>query len=59
MYLTGTELTNINRNGYFSISSLTSILNFSLVFNANMNKLIDNLSNFDGLSFFLIVRILK
>eukprot|EP00833_Pecoramyces_ruminatium_P001621 jgi/Orpsp1_1/1175653/evm.model.c7180000054702.1 len=56
MYLTGSDLTNINRNGYFSITSLTSILNFSLVFNSDSNtgKSITNLDYFDGLSFFLI-----
>ncbi|ORX57873.1 hypothetical protein BCR36DRAFT_409332 [Piromyces finnis] len=54
IYLTGTDLTNINRNGFFSITSLTSILNFSLVFNEDIEKPISNLDNFDGLSFFLI-----
>ncbi|OUM60163.1 hypothetical protein PIROE2DRAFT_14154 [Piromyces sp. E2] len=35
IYLTGIGLTNINRNGYFSITSLTSILNFSLISSSN------------------------
>jgi len=54
IYLIGTDLTNINRNGYYSITSLTSILNFSLVFNMYSDKPIINLNNFDGLSFYLI-----
>jgi len=57
IYLTGTNLTNINRNGYYSITSMTSNLNFSLVFNMYSDKPIINLNNFDGLSFFLIVSI--
>jgi hypothetical protein len=54
MYLTGTNLININRNGYYSITSLTSYLMFSLVFNNNSDKSITNLNYFDGLSFFII-----
>jgi len=57
MYLTGTNLININRNGYYSITSLTSYLMFSLVFNNNSDKSITNLNYFDGLSFFIIVNI--
>ncbi|ORX65889.1 hypothetical protein BCR32DRAFT_272689 [Anaeromyces robustus] len=54
MYLVGEDLTNINRNGYFSITSLTSVLNFSMVFNNNNNTPITNMSYFEGLSFFII-----